>query len=309
MTVLTCDEQGTARQYFGKYAGIVVDHDDLAPAAGLTPNGRLRGEICVDIPGILEEDANAPDAGRDEQEAAPAQPPPKALRVVAKPSFLPGFFFIPEKDEHVWVEFVAGDIDFPIWTGRWYPDTKSPGTVTNERPTRFQKVIRTASGHVVQLDDTEGKEAVTVRHKGGAQIKVDQDGSVLIANQTNAFLWLNAKDGETTLADENGCYITLKADGAVISSKEGNAFVELKDGKAKLVADGITLAAKEMVLESGSIALGKGASESALLGDTFVTLFATHTHPSGMGPTGTPLPPIQPLPPAAQGKSTVVKVK
>jgi hypothetical protein len=285
-----CGEQ-TARQYFGKYGGVVVK-----PETGELPEeNALRGEILVQVPGILEEDG---------QGAA------RPLRVVAMPAFLPGFFFIPDPDTTVWIEFVAGDIDHPIWTGVWYPKGKSPPTTEGGKPTAAQKVIRTTSGHVIQVDDTKDKESITLLHKGGAQVRIDEKGNVLIANEKNAFLSLSAKDGETTLADEHGCYLTLKADGAVVASKEGNAFVELKDGKAKLVGgDAITLVAKELVLESGSIALGKGASEPALLGKTFLTLFASHTHPSAMGPTGTPLPPIQALPAPINGQSTVVKVK
>lgn len=278
------------KQYFGKYSGEVLPFD-----ADLPDESALRGDIRVRVPGILEEDATG-------------QPQP--LAVVAKPSFLPGFFYIPEPGDKVWVEFVAGDIDHPIWTGVWYPDDASPETVAGERPTRFQKVIRTASGHVVQLDDTEGDESVSLLHKGGAEIKVDKEGSILIKNQNNAFLWLNAKDGQTTLTDEHGSYVTLKAEGAVISNQQGNAFVELKDGKAKLVADGsVTLVANEMVLESGSIALGSGASEPALLGNTFLTLFSAHTHATAMGPSGPPLPPLNALVAPANGQSTVVKVK
>jgi hypothetical protein len=288
MISVTCETD--TRQYFGKYSGEVLPFD-----AHLPEESALRGDIRVKVPGILEEDAEG-------------QPQP--LEVVAKPSFLPGFFYIPEPGAKVWVEFVAGNIDYPIWTGVWYPDEQSPAAVTGEPPTRFQKVIRTASGHVVQLDDTEGEEAVTVLHKGGAEIKVDPDGSVLIKNQNDAFLWLNAADGETTLTDEHGSYVTLKADGVIVSNHQGNTFVELKDGKAKVVAsDAITLVANEMVLESGSIALGSGATEPALLGNTFLTLFSTHTHATAMGPTGTPLPPLNALVAPANGQSTVVKVK
>jgi uncharacterized protein involved in type VI secretion and phage assembly len=213
----------------------------------------------------------------------------------------------------VWVEFVAGDIDFPIWTGMWYPDDKSPGDVGGGRPTRFQKVVRTAAGHVVQLDDTKDKETVTVLHKGGAQITIDEKGSVLVANQTNAFLYLNAADGETTLSDEHGCFLTLKKDGAVVASKDGSTFVEIKDGKAKIVAkDAVQLIAKEVVVESGSIALGSGASQSAVLGDDLMQFLVAHIHPSAMGPTGPPTPGVPFIfgpAPVGKGLSSAVKVK
>ena len=290
MLTLSADERGT-RQYFGKYSGVVLEHDEELPEANA-----LRGDIRVEVAGILEED----DAGA-----------PRPMQVVAKPAFPPGFFFIPEPGEKVWVEFVAGEVDYAIWSGAWYPDDRSPATRDGERPTRFQKVIRTASGHVVQLDDTEGAESVSIVHKGGAEVTIDENGSMLLANESKAFLFLNAKDGETTLADEHGCFITLKADGAVISAKDGT-IVEIKDGTVQVLAGtAVTVSAQDIVLKGGSIALGDGASEPAMLGLEFMNIFLTHTHGSAMGPTTPPMPvPGNMLGPAPVGKglSNIVKV-
>lgn len=279
-----------AQQYFGKYSGVVLSHDEDLP-----DENALRGEIRVMVPGILEEDGTGGS---------------RPMQVVAKPSFLPGFFYIPEAGDTIWVEFVAGDIDYPIWTGMWYPDDKSPGTTTADRPTRFQKVIRTASGHVVQLDDTDGAETVTILHKGGAQLTVDKDGSVLVSNQKNTFLFMNAKDEETTLSDSSGCFLTLKADGAVVSSK-GGTIVEVKDGTVQVVAsDTVTLTAQDIVLKSGTVSLGDGASQPAVLGTDFMTIFNTHTHVTAMGPSGPPIPiPPNIFAPAPVGKGLSNSVK
>jgi hypothetical protein len=110
---LTCDER-TKRQYFGKYAGRVLPHDELPDDAA------KRGEIRVMVPGLLEEDP---------------QGKPRPLEVTAKPCFPPGFFFIPEPGDRVYLEFVAGEIDFPIWTGIWYPDGLSPATFAGDSST------------------------------------------------------------------------------------------------------------------------------------------------------------------------------
>jgi hypothetical protein len=40
-----------------------------------------------------------------------------------------------------------------------------------------------------------------------------------------------------------------------------------------------------------------------MLVEKFTTLWASHTHPSAMGPTGPPIPPV--LPPLAAGSSSV----
>jgi uncharacterized protein involved in type VI secretion and phage assembly len=285
MLSLTDPERGT-RQYFGKYSGEVMDHETDLPQANA-----LRGDIRVKVPGILEEDGSGA-----------ARP----LQVIAKPSFHPGFFFIPEVGEKVWVEFVAGEIDHPIWTGIWYPDDKSPGTIDDARPTRFQKVIRTASGHVVQLDDTSDNQAITVLHAVGAQVKIDKNGSVLVANQKGTFLFLNADAGETTLLDEHGNLLTFTKDAAVVSAKDGTS-VQITAGVVAINAkDKIQLTAKDVILDSGTVSLGKGAALSAVVGEELLASLLTHTH----GGPGSP-PVFAPLlgpAPAGKGLSSSVKV-
>lgn len=161
--------EGARDRFFGKYPGRVLKNDPPEDA-------EHRGELLVEIPGIFEE---APDGSGAQ-----------ALQAVAKPCFLPGFFFIPDVDAQVWVEFVAGDINFPVWTGVWYPTDASPKTATDASPTQFQKVVRTSSGHVIQLDDTEGEEQVIVHHKSQSVIAIDQDGNLRIEHKGGAVIEL-----------------------------------------------------------------------------------------------------------------------
>ena len=109
-----------------------------------------RGELLVQVPGILEETAS----GNGQQ----------PIEVLARPCFPPGVFFLPEAGDRIWVEFAAGDVNTPLWTGVWYPDEMAPETADADAPARTQKIIRTQRGHVVQLDDTEDDEKIVVRH-------------------------------------------------------------------------------------------------------------------------------------------------
>ena len=157
------DPQGAAavpepRRYYGKYPGLVLDN---APEV----DDPHRGRLLVEVPGILEE---TPD-GESE----------RAVQLLAKPCFPAGFFFIPEVEQQVWVEFAAGDVNEPLWSGAWYPEDGTPATVADAPPTAAQKVIRTASGHVVQLDDTEDDEKVVVTHATGSFLSIDKDGTVV----------------------------------------------------------------------------------------------------------------------------------
>lgn len=130
------------RRYYGKYPGLVVDNQ--------APDGAHRGRIKVQVPGILEE--GTPDGGGG-----------KPIEVMADPCFMPGFFFVPEVGAQVWVEFVAGDVNAPIWTGVWYPKDTTPQTFDGAAPTEAQKIIRTASGQQIQLEDTGGEEKLVIQ--------------------------------------------------------------------------------------------------------------------------------------------------
>ena len=54
----------------------------------------------------------------------------------------------------------------------------------------------------------------------------------------------------------------------------------------RITADG------EVIVRAGTIKLGTDAAESLVLGDAFKALFNTHTHPTGVGPSGTPTEPM-----------------
>lgn len=165
-------QQPEPRRYYGKYAGIVKKNtlEDLE----LDSRENHIGEIIVQVPGILED-------------ADDGQQP---IEVIAKPCFSPGFFFVPEPESHVWVEFIAGDIDHPLWTGSWYPVDMVPKTFDDQDPNELQKIYRTAAGHVIQLDSTEDNEKIVIFHKSKTAITIDNDGNVVIEHKGGAKLEL-----------------------------------------------------------------------------------------------------------------------
>ena len=194
------EQTGEPEKYYGKYPGLVVDNRPPA-------NADHRGELVVDVPGILEE---SPDGeGR--------QP----LRVTARPCFPPGFFFIPEQGAQIWVEFVAGDINSPVWTGVWYPNDATPRTHDDEAPTEFQKIIRTATGHLIQIDDSDGAEMLIIKHKSGTVIELKEDETISIScNETISIscksLTISADEGVTIEGD-------LNVEGDLIVSNDTNS--------------------------------------------------------------------------------------
>ena len=200
-----------ARKYYGKYPGVVLGN--AAPEDG----SAHRGEVLVEVPGILEED--------------PSGDGERPIQVIAKPCLPPGFFYVPEEDDHVWVEFAAGEIDSPLWSGVWYPDDAPPQTPDGDAPTQFQKVIRTLAGHVVLLDDTDGSEQIVVFDGvNDNRITCDQDGVVLEDANGNT-ITMDADGIE--LADANGNTLTMDSDGVILAASSGRK-VTLDSSNVKL---------------------------------------------------------------------------
>jgi len=203
------DSQTDLPRYYGKYAGLVTD-------SGPPDGHEHRGQIKVQVPGILEE--------------APRAESSRPIEVLATPAFLPGMFFIPEKGAQVWVEFVAGDINFPIWTGVWYPDGETPHTASGGAPTEHHKVIRTRSSQVITFDDTEGSEQTVVKDdKHGNTITLDQHGVTVEASSSGS---LTLKLGQSTVVIKGDSIeiaqgptrkIALTAEGVAISDSLGSS--------------------------------------------------------------------------------------
>ncbi|MCG3114275.1 MAG: phage baseplate assembly protein V [Candidatus Manganitrophus sp. SA1] len=186
-------------KYWGKYRGFVQDNNDPEQL------GRLK----VTVPSLLADAVSG--------WAWPAVPYAGAGI---------GFFFMPQVGDLVWVEFIEGELDHPVWTGCSWGKPGGQSELPEEALQSYpqQQVIKTPSGNVIIINDSSGSESITVRTKEGTEIVIDRSGQK----------------------------ITIQADSV--------------------------------------IAQGSSEMPEELATKTFVqTIFDTHTHPSGVGPTGSPL--------------------
>jgi uncharacterized protein involved in type VI secretion and phage assembly len=74
-----------------------------------------------------------------------------------------GFWAIPPKGANIWVEFEAGDPDYPIWSGCFWGQDEAP----SKPGTADVKVWKT-DGVTLTLDDTQGSVAFTLELKSPA---------------------------------------------------------------------------------------------------------------------------------------------
>jgi hypothetical protein len=123
-------------RFYGKYRGVIVDNHDV-----LKNKGRLK----VKVPAVL---------GEEEVWAMPCVP--YAGKDV-------GLFLTPEKDTGVWVEFEAGDVSHPIWTGCFWADGDLD-PVKNQ-PDKKSLVTKKVE---IRIDDALGE--VEIKTQGGSTI-------------------------------------------------------------------------------------------------------------------------------------------
>ncbi|HKY01872.1 MAG TPA: phage baseplate assembly protein V [Burkholderiales bacterium] len=276
--------------WYGKYRAVVVDNKDPEQL------GRLRLMIPSVFGGVTGEPS--PEDPFVTDWAWPCMPcGGKAEQ---------GFFFIPDVGAKVWAEFEEGHLDCPIWVGGFWA---KPGKT--EIPTEAQKmtkneplrrVLKTSTGHYIEFCDEEGKETITIKHKDKALIHFDEKGGVTITNKSGTLIYMNAEDKELAIADENGNNIRLGESNVTLTNKEG-AVVDLNGSAVQVVA-------KNVMVRSQTVALGEGASEPAILGLQFATVYDAHTHMTAMGPSGPPMPVPMPLSaPTHPAMSKVVKLK
>ena len=251
---MTNETGSSTQRYFGKYRGFVVNREDPDKL----------GKLKLMVPSVLGEEETGwalpcmPYGGLNDN----------------------GISFIPELDAQVWVEFEEGLVSHPIWTGVfWQPESAMP-TGESAEPTR--KIIRTESGNSIELEDKDDNEEILVQHANGASIKIDKDGSIEIKAENDTVIKLDASSDELIIEDIHGNGVTCDSSGIEVQDFNGN--------KVEMAASGIKIQAQKIVLDATQVMLGGEGGEPIIKGQSFLTLFATHIHPTGVGPSGPPIP-------------------
>jgi hypothetical protein len=246
-----------AGKYYGKYSGEVTDNQDKDQV----------GKIKVKVQSVFGVD----------------------MEVTARPCLPYGHFFVPPKGVKVWIEFEAGDPNFPIWVGTWPPVGATPTKAALTPPDN--RVIQTASGHTIEIMDKEGEEKIVIKHKGNSFVSIDKDGTAIVGNKNGSMLVLDAKNAQALLVEEHRNVVAMDAKGIVLTQKSGGAMIQMTD-------DTIRLAATNIILQ-GTTVCGDPTSlpppAPTLLLDQATQMqlalfLAAHTHPTALGPSGPPLP-------------------
>lgn len=121
-----------------------------------------------------------------------------------------GIYFLPEVDDEVLVAFDQGDLRFPYVMGAvWNGKDKPP--VTNDDGKNNIRLITSRSGHVIRLNDENGKETIEIIDK-------TQKNSIVIDTSKNTIAITTDKD--ITLSASKG---TIKLDAQKIELKSSSS--------------------------------------------------------------------------------------
>ncbi len=126
-----------------------------------------------------------------------------------------GFFFLPEVDDEVLVVFEHSDVNYPYIVGMLWNNTDKPpagtkGILADDKKKVNQRVLRSRSGHVIVLDDTEGEEQIIIQDMTGKnQIVINSKENTMTINVEKDLI-IQAK-GDTTIEAQGN--MTLKSTG------------------------------------------------------------------------------------------------
>jgi Type VI secretion system/phage-baseplate injector OB domain len=188
--------------YFGKYRGTVEGNKDPQEL----------GRLQVSVPSVLGDTKL-----------------PWAMPCVPYAGKNVGFFALPPKGANVWVEFEAGNIDYPIWVGCFW----NAGEVPAKPAVAETKMFKTDAIEL-RLSDARNAGGVKLDIKSPAvstpiTITADAKGFKLAIRSAELSV---APDGINIVLDPSAAQIKLSRGG--IQIKNGGAAVKLDQIKVSL---------------------------------------------------------------------------
>ena len=165
-----------------------------------------------------------------------------------------GMFFIPEIGEEVIVGFEGDSATKPYIIGTVY-HSKAKTSFSNAQ--NDLKVLQTRSGHILEFNDKDGAESITVKDKNNNIITIDTPkGCIMIEDKAKNHMIIDATKEYITLKDKANNYMTIDTAGNSITIQDKNknsVVMSSSDNSIGIKALGtITLAAMNINLIAGA---------------------------------------------------------
>lgn len=162
-----------------------------------------------------------------------------------------GFFAIPEKKDQVLIAFEEGNIARPVVMGSVYHSNNGNSKTQDNN---HLKSMSTRSGHLIQFDDSDNTQGITITDRKGNVINIDtQNNNITITALEN--MTLNAKNMKINVQEN----MDIKVQKDMTVSVEENS-VTMKAGKK------IEMKATDVAIEGSDSFEAKGQSSAKIEG-------------------------------------------
>jgi uncharacterized protein involved in type VI secretion and phage assembly len=146
-----------------------------------------------------------------------------------------GFFYMPEVDDEALVAFEQGSVDHPFILGFLHNGVDTPPTDGIDEHVRR---LKTVSGHILEFDDSSGKERILLKTQGGhflemkdsektIEIKTSAGQQILMSDQSPSVAVQTSSGHKVTVSDAGtgvkvesaaGTSIDVSATGITVTS-------------------------------------------------------------------------------------------
>ncbi|MCX9024989.1 MAG: phage baseplate assembly protein V [Candidatus Methanoperedens sp.] len=109
-----------------------------------------------------------------------------------------GGFFLPEVNDEVLVAFEYGDINIPYVIGSLWNGKDTPPLSNDDGKNNF-RIIKSRSGHVIRLDDTDGKEKIEIVDKSENNKIIIDTKEKKISITSDKDIEISAPNGKVTI--------------------------------------------------------------------------------------------------------------
>jgi len=154
-----------------------------------------------------------------------------------------GFYFLPEVNDEVIVNFIQGDPDRPIIVGNVYHEKAKPSDEW-PNPDNYIKAIKTQSGNEIRFNDESGKEEIKIFNpdsKNEITLSLSGNGSISISSQGDISI---SAEGSLTMTAEEISMTSRKKTSIDCDEMETNAQKNIKvsSGQAYSLDSGTKMA-------------------------------------------------------------------
>jgi phage baseplate assembly protein gpV len=157
----TTPRQGQPTRHYGKHRGVVTDNQDP----------KNLGRIRARVPEVL--------ANVETGWALPCAP---------YSGNGTGHYTVPAPGAGVWIEFEAGDVSRPLWSGCWWSAGQLPSDEGGTAATPDMKILRSEDGllvslndaaHTISVSDADGRNFVRIEVQSG-KVTVEATSKVVV---------------------------------------------------------------------------------------------------------------------------------